>query len=58
MYKKKLRCNEKSTFDRKKKERSVIINDTVLADDKSAIVLIEETVKIFSLRNSEYKPIP
>ena len=35
----------------------VIMKDTVLADDNNAIVLIEETTKMFSLRSSEYNPI-
>jgi hypothetical protein len=48
--------NEKTTLERKKNDKRVKTSDTVLAPDKRAIVLIEETVKIFSVRNSEYKP--
>lgn len=40
-------CKEKVTFERKKKDIRVITKDTVRAEDKSAIVLIEETTKIF-----------
>ena len=40
-------CKENTTLVRKKKDRSVIAKDTVRADDRRAMVLIEETVNIF-----------
>ena len=49
-------CKEKVTFERKKYEIRVIIKDTVRAEDKSAIVRIEDTAKIFWLKRSEYNP--
>ena len=45
--------NEKTTFERKKKDKRAKTSETVHAPDKSAMVLIEETVKIFSLKNNE-----
>ena len=50
------KCSVKTTFDKKKYEIRVIVKATVLAPDNSAIVLIDETVKIFSLKKREYKP--
>ena len=51
------KCIEKTTLERKKKDKRVRVNVTVLAPDKRAIVRIDETVKIFSLKKSEYKPV-
>jgi hypothetical protein len=42
--------NEKTTLEIKKNDRSVKTKETVLAPDKSAMVLIDDTVKIFWLR--------
>jgi len=50
------KCRENTTFVRKKYVTTVAINETVLAPDKSAMVRMDETVKMFSLRNSEYMP--
>jgi hypothetical protein len=50
------KCKEKTTSAMKKKESRVTTDDTVLADDNKAIVLIEDTMKIFSERRSEYSP--
>ena len=36
----------------------VVIKDTVRAEETKAIVLIEETTKMFMLRSKEYKPKP
>ena len=44
---------EKITLAIKKYESKLTINETVRADDKRAMVLIEETIKIFSARRSE-----
>ena len=46
-------CKENTTLVRKKKDRSAIAKDTVRADDRRAMVLIEETVNIFWLKKSE-----
>ena len=48
-----LMWNEKTTFDKKKNDKRVRISETVFAPDKSAIVRMDETVKIFSLKNNE-----
>lgn len=45
--------SEKTTFERKKYDTSVIENETVLADERRAIVRVEDTTNIFSLRSSE-----
>ena len=50
------KCKENITLHIKKYDKRVVIKDTVLAEDKSAIVLIEETIKIFWVKNKEYKP--
>ena len=47
---------EKTTLEIKKKDRRVKTRETVLAPDRRAMVLIDETVKIFSVKNNEYKP--
>lgn len=47
------RCREKTTLVIKKYESKVTMNETVRAEDKRAIVLIEETMKMFSERRSE-----
>ena len=46
----------KMTVVTNRKVRIVMTNETVLAPDKSAIVLTPEMVKIFCERNSEYSP--
>lgn len=48
---------EKTTLVSSPYEISVNINDTSRAPDKRAIVRIDATIKIFSLRSSEYNPI-
>jgi hypothetical protein len=47
------RRKEKITLAIKKYESKLTINETVRAEDERAIVLIEETIKIFSERRSE-----
>lgn len=49
--------NEKITVVKKKYETSVKTNDTILAPDNKAMVLIDATRKIFWLKNIEYNPI-
>lgn len=49
-------CKEKVTFERKKKDKRLKARDTVRAEDKSAIVRIEETTKMFILKSKEYNP--
>ena len=44
---------EKITLAIKKYESKLTINETVRAEDERAMVLIEETIKIFSARRSE-----
>ena len=51
------KCIEKITLERKKYDKSVKVKVTVLAPDKRAMVRMDETVKIFSLKKSEYRPI-
>jgi hypothetical protein len=41
------KCSENTTFVRKKYVIKVITSETVLAPDKSAIVLMDDTVKMF-----------
>jgi len=41
---------------KKKYEIRVITKDTIRAPERSAIVLIEDTTKIFWLKNNEYNP--
>jgi hypothetical protein len=47
------KCRAKTTFAKKKYESRVTMNETVRADDKRAIVLMEETIKMFSERRRE-----
>ena len=49
--------SEKMVLDKKKYPISEITRETIRALFNSAIVLIEATVKIFSLKNTEYNPI-
>ena len=46
-------CRVKMTLARKKYDSKVKVKTTVLALDKSAIVLTADTVKMFSLKNKE-----
>ena len=52
-----LRLRLNITVVMKRNVRIVIINDTVRAPDRRAIVLTPEIVKIFCERNNEYSPI-
>lgn len=49
-------CRVKRIFDKKKNDTSVTTKETILAPERSAIVLTVPTIKMFCERKSEYKP--